>query len=63
MVSGQGGLFYIKQDATGGRTLSFHAIYKFMDTYTEDTSANKVNVFAYDVYDSSNIIVSYLGSF
>ena len=66
IANAQGGLIYVTQDVTGGWTLgdtNWNDVFKFMDTYTLDTTANVTNVFAYEVFDSSNIIVTYLGSF
>ena len=48
------------QDATGGRTLSYNAVYKFVGgtAFAIDTAANRVSLLSCYVRDSSNIIVA-----
>ena len=66
ITAGQGGIIYIIQDPTGGWDLAqedWNTVYKFLEDYTLDETASATNVFAYEVLDSSNIVMSYLGSF
>lgn len=63
IVAGQGGLIYVVQDSSGGHALTWEAGFKFFNEPNEDTTANKVNVYAYEVYDVNTILVSHLGSF
>ena len=66
VTAGQGGVIYVTQDGTGGWNLAktdWNTVYKFLDDYTLDETAGATNVFAYEVLDSSNIVMSYLGSF
>ena len=60
---GQGGVIYITQNATGGHAVTWNSVFKFMDdTYTPDTTGNMINVYAYEVFDSTHIVMSYLGN-
>ncbi len=66
VVEGQGGMIYFTQDATGGRTFDWNVAgtqFVFFDgaTVDNDTTANKTNVYAYEVFSSDTIIMSYLG--
>lgn len=62
LVVGQGGVIYIEQDVTGSRTTTWGTYWKFANTYTEDTSASKVNIFGYEVYSSTQIVINFLGT-
>lgn len=57
---GQTGLFRIAQDATGSRTLSFNAVYKFAAgaPCTLSTPASAVDYIFYFVYSSTEIMLS-----
>jgi len=59
---GQGGVIYIEQDVTGSRIATWGTYWKFANTYTEDTSASKINIFGYEVYSSTQIVVNFLGT-
>lgn len=53
---GWGGIilaFILKQDATGGRVVTWNALYK--TNWTPDTTANKVNVIQFIVGDDGNV--------
>ncbi len=60
IVEGQGGFIYLEQDATGGRVASWNAIFDFDEAPTVDTAANKINVYAYEVYSSSIIFIRHV---
>ena len=62
-VQGQGGLIYIEQDAVGNHTAMWDSEFIFFDEPSEETSADMVNMYAYEVYSKDKIIVSYLGVF
>jgi len=60
-VAGKTGSILVYQDATGGRTLAFNAVYKFANGVapTLDTVANRLTMLFYQVIDSSNIFISH----
>ena len=61
MVAGRTGIILVKQDATGGRTLSYDAVWKFQGgAPTLSTAANAVDIIAYYVEDTSNIRCSFI---
>jgi len=62
LTEGQGGIIYIEQDGTGGHTVTWGTNWNFMVAPVEDTNASKVNIYAYEVYSSTQIVASYLGS-
>lgn len=63
IVEGQGGIIYIKQDSMTYKTVSWGTNWKLLSTIpTEDRVVNKINVYAYEVYDSNTIVLSYIGS-
>lgn len=58
---GQSGYLIVRQDATGGRTLAYNAVYFFKDGGAAPTlgaGATVYNAFSYFVYTSSFIILS-----
>jgi hypothetical protein len=57
--AGSSGMIIVKQDATGGRTLAYASVYKFVDgtPVSIDTAANRVSLLSYFVENSSNIHV------
>lgn len=65
ITAGQGGVIYVIQDATGSRTLSFGSYYKFEDgtAPTLSTAANAIDVIAYEVKSSTEILCKWLGNF
>lgn len=63
VANAQGGLIYLEQDATGGHAVTWGTNWKFLDVPTEDTTGLKVNVYAYEVYSPTQIVVSYIGAF
>lgn len=61
MVDGRTGIILVKQDATGGRTLSYHAIWKFQGAVPNlSTAPNAVDIIAYYVEDTSNIRCTFM---
>ncbi len=60
---GQKGRLILQQDATGSRTVTWGANYKFANNVkpTLSTAANAVDVLYYDVRSSAYIIVSLAG--
>ena len=59
----QGGLIYLEQDVTGGHAVTWGTYWKFLEVPVEDTAGLKVNVYAYEVYSATQIVVSYIGAF
>ena len=57
-VPGQTGLFYLQQDGTGSRVVSWGSSYRFSGNTapTLSTSANTVDVVAYAVKNTTSII-------
>jgi len=58
---GQSGMFFIEQDSTGGHTVTWDTDYYFLQAYTPDTAASKVNVYSYTII-TNKIIMSYAGA-
>lgn len=64
LVNGASYILIVKQDATGGRTLSFGSAYKFADGVdpTLSTGANAVDMIAF-LSDGTSLYGSFLGNF
>lgn len=64
LVSGQTILFLIKQDGTGGRTLSYGNMYKWSGgtAPTLTTTLNKLDVISC-VFDGTNLYCNWMGNF
>ncbi|MBM4179508.1 MAG: hypothetical protein FJ211_09270 [Ignavibacteria bacterium] len=62
-ANGQSGVFIIKQDTTGGRTLSFGSHWKFPGgtVPTLTTAANAVDIIAYYVESATRITARFIG--
>jgi hypothetical protein len=62
---GSSGTIVIKQDATGGRTMSLPTIFKTPkgQTITQYTAANSLSMISYVIVDVNNILVNYIGDF
>jgi len=58
----QGGSIYIKQDSTGGRTVSWGDDFIFINNDDPDTAANKTNVYTYKARNGK-IEILYIGSY
>lgn len=58
MITGQSGVFYVQQDSTGSRTLSWGSYYRFSGNTapTLSTSANSVDVVAYAIKNTTSIV-------
>jgi hypothetical protein len=58
--AGQSGVIVVKQNGTGGWTLSYNAVYKFQggSAVAIDTTASRTSLLSYFVEDSSNIHIS-----
>lgn len=58
--AGSSGVIIVKQDGTGGRTLSYNSVYKFQGgtAVSIDTTASRTSLLSYFVEDSSNIHIS-----
>ncbi len=58
--AGQSGVIIVKQNGTGGWTLSYNAVYKFQggSAVAIDTTASRTSLLSYFVEDSSNIHIS-----
>lgn len=56
---GQAGIIVVKQDATGGRTLSYASNYKFASGTAPvlSTAANALDVLSYYVVDSTHVLI------
>jgi len=66
VIEGQGGMIYLVQDATGLHVFDWdtdNTQFVFLDEENifEDIDPDKINVYAYEVFDSNTIIMSYLG--
>ena len=57
----QGGMIYIPQDSTGGRTIGWGTYWVFPASGSPGYRPNTVGVYVYEVYSSTKIVVSYLG--
>jgi hypothetical protein len=59
-ASGQSGIILLRQDATGGRTITFDAVFKFEDAVQPlySTAANKANAVCYTVVSPTYILAS-----
>ena len=62
LVEGQGGVIYLLNDSTAGHTLSWGTYFKFPITASHDTSPNTLNIYTYEVYSTTVIIVTHIGS-
>lgn len=61
ITAGRTGIILVKQDATGSRTLSYNAVWKFFGgAPTLSTAGNAVDMIAYYVEDTSNIRCSFI---
>lgn len=62
---GQSGVIYITQDTTGGRTLAYGSMWKFLNASvpTLSTSANSVDVLVYTVQSNTRINANLLTNF
>lgn len=58
--AGQSGVIVVKQDGTGGWSLSYASVYKFQggSAVAIDTTASRTSLLSYFVEDSSNIHIS-----
>lgn len=58
--AGQKGIIYVDQDGTGGRTLAFDPVYKFVggSPLSIDTAANRTSLLSYAVRTSTSIHIS-----
>lgn len=56
LAVGQGGIIRVAQDATGGRTLSYGSYYKFSGTNVLSVAANSIDVIAYQVVNTNEIL-------
>ena len=63
LVAGQSGTIFVEQDSTGGRLVTWDTYFSKLGTFDEDISANKINIYAYEVYSSTKIILSHVGGF
>jgi hypothetical protein len=61
LSAGQGGAIYLQQDGTGGRTLTLGNQFKAIGTFA--TSANAINVIAFMVFQSGEILAIVNGGF
>jgi hypothetical protein len=57
LLPGQSGVIFVKQDSTGGRTLSYGSAWKFLNSVapTLTTSANSTDILVYTVETSGRI--------
>lgn len=61
---GQGGVIYLEQDSTGSRSINWSGSnWTLLNSDAPNLSPGKVNVYAYEVYSSTKVILSYVGSF
>ena len=58
----QGGLIFIKQDATGSRAATWSAEWLKDGTFSEDTASNKTAIYQYTVISTTQVLVQYLRS-
>ena len=56
----QSGMIYVEQDNTGGRTVTWGNQFKPTSTFSEDTSPYKVAVYSYEVYSTSQIVITHV---
>jgi hypothetical protein len=63
-TAGESGIFIVKQDATGNRTLSYGSNYKFAGgAPTLSTAANAIDVISYYVEADGTILCTFVGEF
>ena len=60
---GQEGTIMIEQDVTGGRTIAWNSVFKFINIDSTVTTAGEVNVYSYTVYSATSIALTYMGHF
>lgn len=66
LAAGQTGVFYLKQDATGGRTFSLPSQAKTPQggaAIVQQTGGASVSVLSYTVLDTSTVLVNYVGDY
>lgn len=66
LAAGQTGVFYLKQDATGGRTFSLPSQAKTPQggaTIVQQTGGSSISVLSYTVLDTSTVLVNYVGDY
>ncbi len=66
IASGQGGIIYLTQDATGGRAATWDSVFVKLGAleggeFPDNVSPDIVNMYAYEVYSATKIGLSYLG--
>jgi len=61
IVSGQGGMIYLAQDAVGSHTITFDSMFIPMGDITPVTDPNTINIYVFEVYDASKILITRLG--
>lgn len=62
LVANQGGVFYFTQDGVGGHSINWGSVYKFMNTDTSLKAANDIQVYSYEVFDATHIVMTYVGT-
>lgn len=66
LAAGQTGVFYLKQDAAGGRTFSLPSQAKTPQggaAIVQQTGGSSVSVLSYTVLDTSTVLVNYVGDY
>ena len=62
LVANQGGVIYIIQGGSGSYTLTWNAVFKPMNTDTSTGDVGDVQVYSYEVYSATKIILNYVGT-
>jgi hypothetical protein len=62
---GATGTIVFKQDATGGRTITWPSQFKTprAETIVQETAANSISAVNYFIVDASTVLINYIGSF
>lgn len=62
---GSSGYIFLKQDATGGRTITFPSQAKTPGgrTFTQNTTANSLSMITFYVVDADTVVVNYIADF
>lgn len=66
VATGQQGVIFLVQDATGGRSITLPSIAKTPQggaSIAQVTTASTVSILSYMVMDTSNVLVNYIGDF
>jgi len=61
LVANQGGVIYIEQDSTGSREVTWGTYWKFPTSANESLTASTVDIYTYEVYSLTQIVIAHIG--